>query len=286
MSSSEEDDVVVEFEDEEEKEVESDEGDREGVDSDEDGEEEIDRVEVESECDQSQEQDGDQVSKKKKKKKITPGVVYLSRIPPFMRPCKVRHLLSQCGNIGRIYLQPEDPLIYKRRKRFKKNKRRNYTEGWVEFTDKRVAKATAMALNNTQIGGKKRYYYHDDIWNMKYLSKFRWSHLTEKIAYEQAVEDQKLRMELSQLKRETDKYLENYELSKQVTAIIDRKRKKGKDLLEYTRRRIKQNKVAPNIPLPTTTDHTSSATPTTSSGISLDLLRMILPDRSQKHSQK
>ena len=107
MSSSEEDDVVVEFEDEEEKEVESDEGDGEGVDSDEDGEEEIDRVEVESECDQSQEQDDDQVSKKKKKKKITPGVVYLSRIPPFMRPCKVRHLLSQCGNIGRIYLQPE-----------------------------------------------------------------------------------------------------------------------------------------------------------------------------------
>ena len=54
------------------------------------------------------------------------------------------------------------------------------------------------------------------------------------LAYEQAVEDQKLRMELSQLKRETDKYLENYELSKQVTAIIDRKRKKGKDLLEVS----------------------------------------------------
>ena len=47
--------------------------------------------------------------------------------------------------------------------------------------DKRVAKATAMTLNNTQIGGKKRCYYHDDIWNIKYLSKFQWTHLTEKI---------------------------------------------------------------------------------------------------------
>ena len=74
-----------------------------------------------------------------------------------------------------------DPQVRRRRRQFKKNRRRNYTEGWVEFADKRVAKATAMALNNTQIGGKKRYYYHDDIWNMKYLPKFRWHHLTEKI---------------------------------------------------------------------------------------------------------
>lgn len=41
------------------------------------------------------------------RKSLTPGVVYLSRIPPFMRPRKVRHLLSQYGTIGRVYLQPE-----------------------------------------------------------------------------------------------------------------------------------------------------------------------------------
>ena len=72
-------------------------------------------------------------------------------------------------------------MVHKRRKKFKGNRKRNYTEGWVEFMDKRVAKATALALNNTQIGGKKNHYYHDDLWNMKYLSGFRWSHLTEKI---------------------------------------------------------------------------------------------------------
>ena len=30
-------------------------------------------------------------------------------------------------------------------------------------------------------GGKKGGYYHDDIWNIKYLPKFLWSHLSEKI---------------------------------------------------------------------------------------------------------
>lgn len=35
------------------------------------------------------------------------GIVYISRIPPGMRPTKVRHLMSQYGEIGRVYLQQE-----------------------------------------------------------------------------------------------------------------------------------------------------------------------------------
>ncbi len=45
--------------------------------------------------------------KKKKKKERTPGVIYLSRVPPFMKPHKLKHLLSPYGRVGRIYLQPE-----------------------------------------------------------------------------------------------------------------------------------------------------------------------------------
>lgn len=192
MSSSEEDSVVEDVEGCEEEEKEEEEG--------RDGEEE--REEEEGAVGAAEAWNEKATRKKSKKKKLTPGVIYLSRIPPFMRPRKVRHLLSKYGSVCRVYLQPEgewvrvggggrcdmcDPLspldshVHKRRQRFRKNRRRNYTEGWVEFDDKRVAKAVAMTLNNTQIGGKKRYYYHDDIWNMKYLPKFRWSHLTEKI---------------------------------------------------------------------------------------------------------
>ena len=35
------------------------------------------------------------------------GVVYLSRVPPFMKPVKLRHLLSQHGEVLRIYLAAE-----------------------------------------------------------------------------------------------------------------------------------------------------------------------------------
>ena len=41
------------------------------------------------------------------KRSTTPGLVYLSNIPPFMKPHKVRHLLGQYGEVGRVYLQPE-----------------------------------------------------------------------------------------------------------------------------------------------------------------------------------
>ena len=35
------------------------------------------------------------------------GVIYISRIPPGMRPAKVRHMMSQYGEIGKVYLQQE-----------------------------------------------------------------------------------------------------------------------------------------------------------------------------------
>ena len=51
--------------------------------------------------------------KKKKERRIIPpeetskgGVCYLSRIPPNMDPASLRHILSQYGEINRIYLSP------------------------------------------------------------------------------------------------------------------------------------------------------------------------------------
>lgn len=35
------------------------------------------------------------------------GVIYISRIPPFMKPIKLRHYFSAYGTVGRIYLQAE-----------------------------------------------------------------------------------------------------------------------------------------------------------------------------------
>lgn len=107
--------------------------------------------------------------------------IYISRVPPFMKPEKLKHLLGQYGDINRIYLVPEDKTHHKKRVANGGNRKQSYTEGWIEFLDKKVAKQIAKMLNTKQIGGRKRDYYHDDIWNLKYLKGFKWDHLTEKI---------------------------------------------------------------------------------------------------------
>jgi len=72
-----------------------------------------------------------------------------------MKPMKVKSLLSHFGEIGRIFLSPEDPKVYARRVRFGGNKKRNFEEGWVEFKSKKVARLVAETLNATIIGEKQ-----------------------------------------------------------------------------------------------------------------------------------
>jgi ESF2/ABP1 family protein len=115
------------------------------------------------------------------------GVIYLSRIPPRMSPTKIRQLLSAFKSpVLRIFLSPESTAVYTRRVKSGGSKKRQFTEGWVEFEDKKVAKKAAELLNAQQIGGKKGSFWYDDIWNIKYLPKFKWHHLTEPIGTPQS----------------------------------------------------------------------------------------------------
>jgi ESF2/ABP1 family protein len=84
------------------------------------------------------------------------GVVYIARIPPRMTPSKAKALLSQFGTVTRIYLVEEDPTVRKRRKKNGGSGAKRYTEGWVEFEKKRVAKHVAQNLNTTPISNHKR----------------------------------------------------------------------------------------------------------------------------------
>ncbi|CAJ0848745.1 15430_t:CDS:2 [Entrophospora sp. SA101] len=160
-----------------------------------------------------------------KKIKNKTGVIYLSRIPPFMKPAKIKHLLSRYGEIGRVYLAPEDAKIHARRKKYGGNKKKNYAEGWVEFLDKKDAKNVANILNTQPIGGNRRNHYHDDLWNIKYLSKFKWSNLTDQIAYENAARVQRLTAEISQSRRENKDYIAKVEKAKKIRNIIRSKEK-------------------------------------------------------------
>ena len=82
-------------------------------------------------------------------------------------------------------------------------------------------------LNNNQIGGKKRNPWYDEIWNIKYLPKFRWAHLNERLAYERAVHEQRMRTEIAQAKREASFHIDNIALSTKLSQVEKRKNKKG-----------------------------------------------------------
>ncbi|KAJ4015108.1 RNA-binding ATPase activator esf2 [Fusarium irregulare] len=157
------------------------------------------------------------------------GVVYLSRIPPFMKPTKLRSLLEPYGTINRIFLAPEDPASHARRVKAGGNKKRSYTEGWVEFTKKKDAKAVCDLLNARTIGGKKGGYYHDDLWNLLYLKGFKWHNLTEQIAVENAERTSRMRAEISKSTKENKEFVRNVEKAKMLDGMaVKAKTKKRK----------------------------------------------------------
>ncbi|KAL9227674.1 hypothetical protein vseg_003335 [Gypsophila vaccaria] len=178
------------------------------------------------------------------------GVCYLSRIPPKMDPLKLRQLLSPFGEVLRIYLVPEDPDAGKRRKKSGGFRGQGFSEGWVEFSDKRVAKRVANMLNGEQIGGKKRSQFYYDIWNIKYLSKFKWDNLTEETAQKHAAREEKMRMELVAAKKERDFYISKVEKSRALSEIDQRMKKKRKTQtgIEEDSDPVQQRKVIRQFP--------------------------------------
>lgn len=57
------------------------------------------------------------------------------------------------NDITKVFLAPLLPSAAGNRQR--SNKRKLYTEGWVEFKDRKVAKICAETLNATIVGGLK-----------------------------------------------------------------------------------------------------------------------------------
>lgn len=210
------------------------------------GEEEDEEPEDEEEgtaADRGDDEDADGRKKTTKQKgvgvtscsdrKCVPGIIYLGHIPPRLRPKHLRNMLSVYGEIGRVFLQPEDQQVRTRKK--KSGLRRcDFTEGWVEFRDKRVAKRVAASLHNTPMGTRKRQRFFSDLWCIKYLHRFQWTHLSERLAYEQTVLQQRLRTEVSQAKRETNFYLNNVEKSAHMDKLKKKRQREGQQVDEKT----------------------------------------------------
>jgi len=154
--------------------------------------------------------------------KQKPGIVYLSSVPTGYNVSQTTAFFSEFGKVGRIFLQPD-----KTDKKTGKYQR-VFSEGWVEFLSKKVAKSVAASLNTIPVGGKRRSKSHDELWNIKYLPRFKWIHLSERLAYEAAVRQQRMRTEISQVKREAEHFKESVEKSRKK-AKKEKSSKEGGD---------------------------------------------------------
>uniref|UniRef100_T1IYM0 Activator of basal transcription 1 n=1 Tax=Strigamia maritima TaxID=126957 RepID=T1IYM0_STRMM len=172
------------------------------------------------------------VESTKPERKIESGIIYLSTIPPTMNVKTIRQFFSKFGQTGNIFLKPNP--------RTSKKSMYYFTEGWIEFKNKKIAKRVASSLHNTQVGGKRRHKYYDSLWNIKYLHKFRWIHLNERLAHEKATHDQRMRAEIAQVKRETNHYVKSVETSKRLKRLETRIKKEGKEWKDAPSTEIRQ----------------------------------------------
>jgi ESF2/ABP1 family protein len=183
-------------------------------------------------------------------KAVKLGVVYLSSLPPYLKPSALRNLLTQRGfaPITRLFLAPSSKA--KNHHSAKKSSRQLYTEGWIEFASRKIAKRCAETLNATTVGGRKGGFYHDDIWNMKYLRGVGWDDLMAQVREERREEEVRRTEERGQIARETKEFLEGVERGKMTQGIeISREKKRKKVGAEDSksvpdeRRRWRQYKV-------------------------------------------
>ncbi|KAF2121012.1 hypothetical protein BDV96DRAFT_283487 [Lophiotrema nucula] len=161
-----------------------------------------------------------------KPKKDRSGIIYLSRVPPFMKPSVLRSLLTPHGAIGRIFCTPESSTNRTSRLKSGGTRRKLFLDGWVEFLSKRDAKTVAQMLNAQIIGGKKRSKWHDEVWNIRYLRGVKWSHLVEQIQNENAERAARMRAEIAQSTRENKRFLANVESGKMVAGMEAKRRRK------------------------------------------------------------
>eukprot|EP01033_Poteriospumella_lacustris_P000307 gene307-195_t len=157
------------------------------------------------------------------------GVIYMSRVPPFMKPNKAKSIFEQYGEVTRLYLAEEDVQARRKRKEHGGNGSKQFKEGWIEFADKKIAKQVAESLNNTPIGGKKGDFYHDDIWNLKYLKGFKWEFLTEKLTYERRIRESKLKAALLQARKMNAEMSDLIEKTKVQEQVNERRKKRTID---------------------------------------------------------
>ncbi|EEY22283.1 pre-rRNA-processing protein ESF2 [Verticillium alfalfae VaMs.102] len=141
------------------------------------------------------------------------GVVYLSRIPPYMKPHKLRTLLTPHGALNRIFLAPEDPAAHTRRVRARRQQEASLHRGLGRnSSNKKDAKRACELLNARPLGRQ------EGVWN----------NLTEQIAGENAERTSRMRAEIARTTKENKEFVANIERAKVIDGVKASKEKKRK----------------------------------------------------------
>lgn len=162
---------------------------------------------------------------KTKSKEAVPGVIYLSSLPPYLKPSALRNLLEQRGfaPVKRLFLSPAS----RHKSTSRKNSRQRYTEGWIEFASKKTARRCAETLNAQTVGGPKGGYYRDDVWNMKYLKGMGWEELMAGVREEKREEEGRRDEERRVIARETRAFVEGVEEGRRREGMRRKRERKG-----------------------------------------------------------
>jgi ESF2/ABP1 family protein len=76
------------------------------------------------------------------------------------------------------------------------------------------------------VGGKKGGWYHDDIWNMKYLRGFKWDDLMEQVQRERREAEARRRIEDAKAKKEEKVFIAGVERGKVVEGMRKKREEK------------------------------------------------------------
>jgi len=132
-----------------------------------------------------------------------PGIIYLSSVPSGFNVGDITDFFTKFGGIGHVRLDPAPG-----QRSVKKGKGRGrfttWKEGWVEFKSKKIAKSVAENLNTTPVlRGKKDC---GQLWNIKYLPRFKWIHLQDEGSHANAVKAKRMRNDIQEVKLEAEQF--------------------------------------------------------------------------------
>merc|ERR1712183_74089 len=96
------------------------------------------------------------------------------------------------------------------------------------------------------VSNTKRNTHYGDLWNMKYLKRFKWDILTEKVAYERRVREEQMKIDMMCVQREHMSYVQKVLIGNKMDKIEERLQKKEKEM-DYGN--IKKQKIPQIKPL-------------------------------------